>query len=148
MATKSQNKKEIMEKTIDRLEVIHRKDLDDFYSMYAVLRDLYMHISKTSKYSQQSFTIASQIATKVGKKVYNIYKSKIRQGIKTINELLNYRKRYVHYPNPETNGMIINSINSNKEYFHRLIVILDEMFNDKKLDSLIQEIELEKKDLI
>ena len=30
MATKSQNKKEIMEKNIDRLEVIHRKDLDDF----------------------------------------------------------------------------------------------------------------------
>ena len=84
----------------------------------------------------------------VGKKVYNIYKSKIRQGIKTINELLNYRKRYVHYPNPETNGMIINSINSNKEYFHRLIVILDEMFNDNKLDSLIQEIELEKTDLL
>ena len=145
MATKSQNKKEIMEKNIDRLEVIHRRDLDDFYSMYAVLRDLYIHISKTSKPSQQSFTIASQIATKVGKKVYNKYKSKIRQGIKIINELLNYRKRYVHYPNPETNGMVINSINSNKEYFHRLIVILDEMFNDKKLDSLIQEIELEKK---
>ena len=51
----------------------------------------------------------------------------------------------MHYPNPETNGMVINSINSNKEYFHRLIVILDEMFNDKKIDSLIQEIELEKK---
>ena len=53
----------------------------------------------------------------------------------------------MHYPDPETNGMVINSINSNKEYFHRLTVILDEMFNDKKLDSLIQEIELEKKDL-
>ena len=145
MATKSQKKEDTIKINIDKLEVIHREDLDDFYSLYAILRDLYIHISKTSKPSQQSFTIASQIATKVGKKVYNRYKSKIRQGIKIINELLNYRKRYVHYPNPETNGMIINSINSNKEYFHRLIVILDEMFNDKKLDSLIQEIELEKK---
>ena len=33
MATISQNKKEIMEKNIDRLEVIHRGDLDDFYSL-------------------------------------------------------------------------------------------------------------------
>lgn len=144
MATKSQKKEDTIKINIDKLEVIHRSDLDDFYSLYEILRDLYKHISKTHKNNQQS-VIARQIVTKVGKKVYNRYKSKIRQGIKTSNELLNYRKRYVHYPNPETNGMIINSINSNKEYFHRLIVILDEMFNDKKLDSLIQEIELEKK---
>ena len=144
MATTSQKKEDTIKIDIDKLEVIHRRDLDDFYSLYEILRDLYKHISKTHKTNQQTF-IAKQVVIKVGNEVYNRYKSKISQGLNILNKVLNYRKIYKFYPDYKTNQSIVTILNSNKEFFNRLIVILNDIFISNQLSSLIKEIELEKK---
>jgi len=118
-----------------KLEYKHRKDLDDSYLLYSVLRDLYISNSKNDK-------IVSLIITKVGRNVFNRYKILLKSAIMTVNQLLKHK----HIKKSDVNKLEINVINSNKDYFKRLFTILEDIYINKKINSLLYEIKLEKND--
>ena len=118
-----------------KLEYKHRKDLDNAYLLYSVLRDLYISNSKNDK-------IVSLIITKVGRNVFNRYKTLLKSAIMTVNQLLKHK----HIKKSEVSKLEINVINSNKNYFKRLFTILEDIYINKKINSLLNEIKIEKKD--
>ena len=118
-----------------KLEYKHRKDLDNAYLLYSVLRDLYISNSNNDK-------IVSLIITKVGRNVFNRYKTLLKSAIMTVNQLLKHK----HIKNSEVSKLEINVINSNKDYFKRLFTILEDIYINKKINSLLYEIKLEKND--
>ncbi len=60
----------------------------------------------------------------------------------TVNQLLKHK----HIKNSEVSKLEINVINSNKNYFKRLFTILEDIYINKKINSLLYEIKLEKND--
>ena len=122
-----------------KTEYKHRKELDEIYLLYSVLRDFYKYNSKNEKNPSK---IASIIATKVGREVYIRYKKNIKRAITTVDQLLNYK----HIKRTNISKMEINIIISNKDFFKRLIIILDNIYIHKNIDTLLHEIKLENED--
>tara|TARA_B100000029_G_scaffold326880_1_gene319298 strand:- start:502 stop:909 length:408 start_codon:yes stop_codon:yes gene_type:complete len=127
------------------LELEHQKDLSRIYELFSVLRDYYKLGVKRNKTEQE---IGIFLKSKIGSSIYQINLRILKKAILTTQKLIKCKtiKKCETVANRELNKLEIGAIKENNIYFSRMIQVLKDIYLQKNVINLKNEIQIMEND--